>query len=843
MPCVATVVCAWTVPRLPVACEKRGLHWPASLLRMRIPAVHPLLRVPGLLLSIWATPGAQQAPDYQGAVRPVLAEHCFACHGPDARARKGRLRLDVADGEEGAYRVRFGTAAIRPGSLEESELWYRLTTSDEHDVMPPPEAEEEPLSEAERETIRRWIESGAQYETHWAFVAPVASEPPPVEHGERIRRPLDRFVFSRLERTGRQPSPRADRRTLVRRLHLDLNGLPPTLDEVEAFLADEEPGAYERRVDELLSRPQYGEHMARYWLDVVRFADTNGVHHDHYREMSPYRDWVIRAFASNMPYDRFVTDQLAGDLREDADDDSRIASGFLRLHMIIDRGTMLPEESLSRNVVDRVTALGTAFLGLTLQCASCHDHKYDPIRQRDFYQLYAFFNNLDAEPETGPRSGPDFQRGLQLPYLSFPTEEQVGRLEELERELAALEERSSRLRSEDTDTARAELEALEEERRTLRTQHDEVRTGVVAAMVMKERAEVRPAHILVRGDYDRPGERVERDTPAFLPSLPERPVDAQGPRTRLELAGWLVSGEHPLTARVAVNRFWQQLFGVGLVKTAEDLGTQGELPIDRELLDHLAVGFVASGWDVKELMRRLVTSATYQQSSKASPASFEADPENRLLARGSRFRLDAEVVRDQILASSGLLSDAMFGPSVKPPQPAGIWEAVTLPDSYPRTFEADGGEDIYRRSLYTFWKRSLPPPQMTLLDAPSRESCTARRERTNTPLQALLLLNEVEYLKAARHLAGTVLAQGAGRSEERLERIYATITSRLPGDGVLSTLLSTLDELERAYEEHPELAHELCGDELPDGVSAAELAAWTLVTSAIYNLDITRTRE
>ena len=780
-------------------------------------------------------PLSAQGIDFQRDVRPILAEHCFTCHGPDAKARKGKLRLDVAEGKHGAYRTRFDTPAVKPGSLEESELWYRVTSSDEDEAMPPVESDVEPLSDDEREVLRRWILDGAKYEVHWAFVAPEAPVLPAVEREGWVRRPLDRLVLGRLEASGLGPAPEADRRTLIRRVSLDLTGLPPTRQEIRDFLGDDRPGAYERLVDRLLAGTRYGEHMARYWLDLVRFADTNGVHHDHFREMSPYRDWVIRAFNANMPYDRFVIDQVAGDLHEDPTDDQLIASGFNRLHMIIDRGTMLPEESLSRNVVDRVTAFGTAFLGLTLNCATCHDHKYDPIRQKDFYQLYAFFNNLDAEPETGARSGPDFLRGLQPPYVEFPTAEQARELAQVDAKIAAVDARIARLEAD--AAAKGEVEALLEERSELRASRDGIRVGIVAAMVMKERSEVRPAHILIRGAYDDPGREVDRDTPAFLPPLTKRGETA----SRMDLARWLVASGHPLTARAAVNRFWQQLFGVGLVKTAEDLGTQGELPRDQDLLDHLAVAFVESGWDVKALMRRIVTSATYRQSSTGAPEDFERDPENRLLARGSRFRLDAEVIRDQILFTSGLLNEEMYGPSVKPPQPPGIWEAVALPDSYPRVFVPDEGEKIHRRSLYTFWKRGLPPPQMTMLNAPSRESCTARRERTNTPLQALLLLNEEEYFKAARHLARST--NELGPKEERLELIYETITSRLPSAGARAALLDALSDLERMYANDPALAEALCGELPVDSAEAPSLAAWTLVTSSIYNLDVTRTRE
>ena len=775
--------------------------------------------------------------DFNRDVRPVLAEHCFACHGPDAADRKADLRLDIATGDDGAYRERSGAAAIKPGSLEDSEVWYRVTTEFEEELMPPPGAHGEPLDAEELDVIRRWIVGGAAYQDHWAFVPPRDREVPHAADPTWGQGPIDSLVLAGLQAEGVAPAPRADRRTLIRRATLDITGLPPTRDEVRAFLADEGPGAYGRLVDRLLAKPQYGEHMARFWLDLVRFADTNGVHHDHFRDLSPYRDWVIRAFNDGLPYDRFATEQLAGDLLPDPTTDQLTASGFHRLHLIIDGGTMLPEESLSRNVIDRVSSFGTAFMGMTLQCAVCHDHKYDPIRQKDFFQLYAFFNNLDGAPETGRRSGADFVRGLQPPYVRFPTEEQSARLAELTKQI---EQAKSKLAA--FEKGHAEREPLDAEIKGLQRERNGVETGVHAVMVMKERAEPRPAFVFERGAYDQLGEPVERDTPAFLPPLVKD--DEGAAPTRLDLARWVVAPENPLTARVAVNRFWQQFFGVGLVKTSEDFGTRGEWPRHLDLLDHLAVSFRESGWDVKALVRRIVTSETYQQSSVAPPEAFERDPENRRLARGARFRLDAEIIRDQVLATSGLLSQEMFGKSVKPPQPAGVWKAVTLPDSYPRIFAPDVGEDIRRRSVYTFWKRAMPPPQMTILNAPGRESCVARRERTNTPLQALLLMNEEEYLKAARHLAMEGLEHGPKEAGARVDWLYETITARLPGASVRESLLAAAGDLEAMYGKDPTLALELCaGLELGGAFEAPEVAAWTMVTSAIHNLDVTRTRD
>ena len=602
-------------------------------------------------------------------------------------------------------------------------------------------------------------------------------------------------------------------------------------------------------VDRMLDKSGYGEHMARYWLDLVRFADSNGIHHDHFRDLSPYRDWVIRAFNDNLPYDEFVRYQLAGDLYDEPIRDQLVASGFHRLHLIIDRGTMLPEESFSRNVIDRVTSVGTAFLGLTVQCAVCHDHKYDPITTRDFYSLSAFFNNIDAEPETGGRRGTDFLRGLQPPYINLASPEQAVELIKRKAEIEAARARLTSLKQElelasenaaETTSLQALVQGAEKALKEAEKLRDDYLRTIPAAMIMKERPEIRPAYVLIRGAYDKPGEQVARATPAFL-----HPLQTASPTpSRMDLADWIVDPVNPLTARVAVNRFWQQLFGVGLVKTSEDFGMQGEWPSHPELLDYLAVRFVQSGWDVRGLMREMVMSQTYRQSSYATPEDYRRDPENRLLARGSRFRMDAEMIRDALLVTSGLLNPEMYGPSVKPPQPAGLWKAVSLPSSYPNQFKPDSGDSIYRRSIYTYWKRGMPPPQMTIFNAPAREECIARRERTNTPLQALMMLNESEYLKCARQLATNVLGEKGLDDGKRVDAIYETITAYELSPSNRDSLLKLLSDLKATYGQSPDLAAELCGEtELPAGVSAEELAAWTMLTSTIYNLDLAKSRQ
>lgn len=781
---------------------------------------------------------------YNRDIRPILSDRCFPCHGPDEEERSANLRLDRADGPDGAYRDDLGVIAIKPGDPEASEVWNRITSDDSDLLMPPPDSHQKPLDAREQELLRQWIAGGAVYEDFWAFTSPKPPELPAQTQGD----PIDQLIGRRLSQEGLSPSARAEKRTLIRRLSFSLTGLPPTREEIQAFLEDETPEAYERLVDRLLDSPHFGEHLARYWLDLVRFADTNGIHHDHYREMSPYRDWVIRAFNANLPYDEFVRYQIAGDLYPNPSQDQLIASGFHRLHLIIDRGTALPEESFTRNVIDRVTSVGTAFLGMTFQCAVCHDHKYDPITMRDFYSLSAYFNNIDADPETGGRSGTDFQRGLQPPYINLPSPEQAdelkqrdARVEELRARVAQLKAQQKELSEDDAqrETIASELKEAEQTLKDAQQSRDDLLITIPAAMVMKERTEPRPTHILIRGQYDRPGQPVQRGTPSFLPPLPENASDS----SRIDLADWLVAPSHPLTARVTVNRFWQQLFGVGLVRTSEDFGMQGEWPSHLDLLDYLSIRFVESGWDIKALLKEIVMSQTYQQTSAASPEDYARDPLNRLLARGPRFRMDAEMVRDQILASSGLLNPDLFGKSVKPPQPEGLWKAVSMPSSYPHEFVPDTGEKIYRRSLYTFWKRGMPPPQMTIFNAPSREECIARRERTNTPLQALLLLNEAEYLKAARHLSRQILAQQADDST-RVNVIYETITSQQPTDAQRQAFLALYHDLKSIYEQSPELANQLCeGVTPPAGISLDALAAWTLVSSAVYNLDITKTQQ
>jgi len=809
----------------------------------------PALVLFAIVLGWFPSSSFAQEVSFSRDIRPILSDRCFACHGPDANERSAELRLDQAEGEEGAYKTGYERAIIKPGDAEASELWFRITATDADLVRPPADSHKAKLTEEEQNKIRQWIESGAKYEGFWAFETPRVEELPSINDADLGEAAIDRFVLARLEREDLRPTELADRRTLFRRLSLDLRGLPPSREELHRFLADESETAYEDWVDRFLGSSEYGEHMARYWLDLVRFADTNGMHKDFYRNFVAYRDWVIRAYNENLPYDEFLKYQLAGDLYETPSRDHLVASGFNRLHLIIDRGTALPEESFFKNVVDRVSAVGTVFMGLTVQCAQCHDHKYDPITQRDYYSLFAFFNNIDAAPETAGRPA----AGLQPPFISLASTQQDLELQELNRlvaedektwktllaklnELKIADEHSGETKQQATLTSKAENKYKKS-----KAERDTFSRSLPRAMVMKERSEMRETFLRIRGQYDAPGEAVQRNAPAFLPAMKR---SSERPATRMDLAHWLTSEENPLTARVQVNRLWQQFFGTGLVKTSEDLGAQGEVPSHPELLDYLAVSYRQSGWNTKALVKQIVLSKTYQQSSKARPDLYQADPENRLLARGARFRLDAEVIRDQILATSGLLSKKMYGPSVKPPQSSGLWKAVTMTGE---RFTPGKGSDIHRRSLYTFWKRTVPSPMLVTLDAPTREFCTVARSRTNTPLQSLLLLNGPQFVEAARNLALRLIREGGESAEDRIELGFRLVTSRVPSVQETRLVREVYDQQLEKFSKDEEAAQRLLNIGEPKmevgQADLAELAAWTSACRLLLNLDEAMTKN
>jgi hypothetical protein len=1023
------------------------------------------------------------AIEFNRDIRPILADHCFHCHGPDAAKRKANLRLDS---EESAMAERDGRHPIVPGRPDQSELIRRITAKDRQERMPPATSARQ-LTDRQIDLLRRWIEQGAKWQKHWSLIPPQRPVPPIVKHSQWVRNAIDSFVLDRLEREGLSPSTVADKTTLIRRVTLDLTGLPPTPAEVDAFLADASPDAYEKVVDRLLTSPCYGERMAIRWLDAARYADTNGYQSDGERFMWRWRDWVIDAFNKNMPFDQFTVEQLAGDLLPNATLDQRIATGFNRNHRGNGEGGVIPEEYAVEYVVDRVDTTATVWLGLTMGCARCHEHKYDPIAQKEFYQVFAFFNNV-------PERGKAIKFGNSPPHIPAPTPQQQEQLKALEERLAAAESAYAHLGKE-LETAQAKWEKSLDEKQTiqwwpsnslaghfpfdgalenradpaksvtgqdgspqfalgrlsqalacdgkryldagdigdfgfydsfscaawirmdeicggtilsrmvdtpegegyslsleegrihvrlvkrwlddalrvatksplptrgwhhvlmtydgtrvakgirvyvdgepsemtvllddlnqsfqakepfrigagrgpdhrfhglisdvrlygdalsadeaailatpesvneiaavptvqrtrgqalklqayflekeapvtirqahqrllkLRQQHDRFVKSIPTTMVMAELPTPRDSYVLIRGVYDRHGEKVTPEVPKSLGTLP-----AGVPHNRLGFARWLVDPANPLTARVTVNRFWQMYFGTGLVKTVEDLGTQGEWPSHPELLDWLATEFIHSGWNVKALQKLIVTSATYRQSSKITPAHFQKDPENRLLARAPRLRWPAETIRDQALAASGLLVERLGGPSVKPYQAQGLIRELTGGEDYVQ----DHGESLYRRSLYTFWKRTIAPPAMLTFDAAGRESCVVRETRTNTPLQALTLMNDVAFVEAARVLAERVLREGGETAEGRLGLAFRLATARQPKPSELGILAKTLSTCLANFRTDPKAAERLVGAgeaRRDESIDVCELAAYAAVCAMILNLDEAITKE
>ncbi len=1030
-----------------------------------------------LLAAVCAT---AQTVDFQRQVRPILSDHCFQCHGPDQSTRMFDLRLDT---KNGAFAVRKAGSVIVPGNAKASLLYQRINSDQPARVMPPAHARK-PLAEAQKNVLMRWIDQGAPWKEHWSFSAPRRAALPAVRDARWARNPIDRFVLARLEAAGLAPAPEADRRTVARRLSLDLTGLPPPADDVESFVKDASPTWYEKYVDRLLASKHYGEHRARYWLDAARYADTHGLHVDNYREMWPYRDWVIGAFNRNLPFDRFVIEQLAGDMLPNRTIDQQIATGFHRCNVTTSEGGVILEEVNAMYAKDRVDTTGSVFLGLTVGCATCHDHKFDPIAQRDFYSLAAFFRNTTQNPLDN--NMPDTPPVLVVPkkedmerWLEIPAEEAAlrKRMEDSRRQAMAnierwMEEDRARIATplEPADelfalsvesglprfTARGKVldvklaegvtagaEALEfgvkaaldlpgiewieagrpfslavtfkmpvgEDSFTVANQMDpgskgrgwtleitdripsfrlvglaggglsiegaiadrlkpgeynhlafsydgerdkaglalfingkrslsedgesrarlrgEIRNfvpfrlggegakrffqgGAIADLrvfarpldeeqarllavwpalarargkktveltpgeragfesynllrennghiemsnqlrtladerlnigrrgalthVMQEKDEEPFAHVLHRGMYDQLRERVTPATPYALP-----PMTSDQPRNRLGLAQWLVSAGNPLTSRVAVNRLWQEVFGTGIVKTVDDLGAQGETPSHPELIDWLAVEFRESGWNVKKTIKLMVSSAAYRQSARTTELKLVKDPDNRLLSRGPRFRLDAEAVRDMALAASGLLKPVVGGPSVKPYQPDAIWETVGMPGSNTRFYKRDSGDKLYRRSMYTFLKRSAPPPAMDIFNATTRENCTVRRERTNTPLQALAMMNDVQYVEAARTLAEHALKAAPGNFDQQLDALTMPLVSRRFEVREREAAKRAHRDFLRFYDGKPEEGQKLVaqGESKADpSIAPAELAAMTMLANQLMNLD------
>jgi hypothetical protein len=995
-------------------------------------------------------------------VRPILSDNCFACHGQDAKKRKAKLRLDQS---EGALAERDGVRAIVPGDLEQSELWARINEKDEDEVMPPPKSHKV-LTVAEKNVLKRWIEQGAEYEGHWSFQAPQKQEVPQIAG---VENPIDAFLQDRLGKEGLKAAALAKPETLVRRLYLDLTGLPPTPAEVDVFLADKSPPAWDKLIDDLMGRETYGEHMARYWLDLARYADTHGLHLDNERSMWPYRDWVVRAFNQNLPFDEFTRWQLAGDLLPDPTIDQQIASGFNRCNVTTGEGGSIKAEWIYRYAVDRTSTAVEVWMGLTAGCAVCHDHKFDPLSTKEYYSMYSFFhsaadpamdgNKKDTPPilrvpspgndkriaalnaeiakvnkrvagvvnklkyvdpasldplskpkrketlwfedgfpkgklqvngpplqlitkEEGPvfsgkraisrtaknATGQDvFSEGtpLTIPkggkffvhcYLDpenppeavmvqfyvggwkhrvvWGAHEKIGwgKVNTHERvDMGPLPEKGKWVRLEFpavkvglkpghkvtgyaftqfsgkigwdhfgiastinpakdptyswkawkgqaegarnkdlTDALRKRYKGKEpdkwtkaqekvlrdhwlanvyagasetlgpfaKEKDALEKQKIDLSKNVAITFIMADLPKARESFVMIRGQYDNPGEKVSRGVPAFLPTLPAKPKDRD--YNRLDLANWLVRDDHPLTARVAVNRIWQQFFGAGLVRTSADFGTQGELPSHPELLDWLALRFIEDDWNVQRFVKRILTSQAYRQSTKVTLALLEKDPENRLLARGPRYRLDAEIIRDQALSLSGLLVPAVGGKGVLPYQPPNIWEPVGFGRSNTRYYKQGKGDDLYRRSLYTFLKRTAPAPFMASFDAPNREQSCTVRGRSNTPLQALQLMNDVQHVEAARNLAERIIKEGFPKDEERIQWAWRTVTSRRPDPEETKIVTDVLKRHRVRYAEDLEAARKLIsyGESVADKeIAPNELASWTLVANLLLNLD------
>jgi hypothetical protein len=762
-------------------------------------------------------------------IRPILADHCFACHGQDAAARKAGLRLDTSEGAIAP--LKSGHFAIVPGNVDGSTLLQRIATSDLDERMPPPD-KGRGLNAEEIATLRTWISQEAPYEAHWAYVTPTKPAIPETTDTAWPKNDIDRFVLARLEAEGLAPAPPADRYTLLRRMSFDLVGLPPTPGEADAFAADKRPDALDWVLDRLLASPHYGEHQARYWLDLARYADSNGYHIDAPRSMWPYRDWVIRAYNQNMPFDQFTREQLAGDLLPDATLEQRIATGFHRNTMLNEEGGIDPEEFRTKSVVDRVNTTMTTWMGTTMSCAECHDHKYDPFTQKEFYQFYAFFNSV---PEVG---GGTFQS--RAPLVELPPDPT------LQAELDGLASVIARLEAEQapkTDEAKEKPKDAPPTRlETLRKQYEEKKKEIITSLVMSDMEEPRETHVLTRGNFLQPGELVQAATPSVLPAMTS---EGGHTPTRLDLANWLLEPANPLTARVAVNRIWQQLFGRGLVSTPEDFGTRGAAPSHPELLDYLSVTFIESGWDVKGFLRTILSSATYQQSSEVGENSYALDPDNTLLSRGPRFRLDAEVLRDNALMISGLIHPEVGGPSVHPYQPPGLWKEKALTGYGAGTWPEISGQELYRRGLYTYRRRSVPYPTFQAFDAPGFEYCTAERARTNTPLQALTTMNDPQFVEAARVFGQRILREGGDDLGAKLDFALRQCLTRPAREEERVLFEDLYNEQHAAFSADSTGADQLIRQgraPVPSDLDSAELATWTTIANILLNLDETVTK-
>ncbi|MEM1067381.1 MAG: PSD1 and planctomycete cytochrome C domain-containing protein [Planctomycetota bacterium] len=736
-------------------------------------------------------------------IRPILSNACFECHGPDQSTLAAGLRLDLAAS---------ASSVVESGDPEASELIRRILSEDPDERMPPPESPRQ-LNDDQRQALVKWVRQGAEFSQHWSLIPPQPSVVPELSYDDWSRDPLDRFVLRRLREEQKEPSKRAAAETLARRITLDLTGLPPTTEQIDRFLQEDLDVAIDRMIDRLMQSPRYAEHMAVPWLEAARYADTDGYQNDRYRYQHVWRDWVIDAFRMHKPYDQFVVEQIAGDMLPDATLRQQIATGFGRNHRINSEDGSIPEEWRTEYVADRVDTFGTLFLGLTVSCARCHDHKYDPISQQEYYQLFAYFNNI-AEWGVGPNNGnsPPFIEVPKTWPLISPGENQL-------------------IQPEPVNLRRARKDAGNGLQRPQAGSPSTV-------MVMHELDKPRETFVLSRGQYNLPDR--SRPVSASVPrSLATAESDRQ-PGNRLELAQWLFHPDHPLTARVAVNRIWQQFFGTGLVETSDNFGSQGALPSHPELLDYLALEFIRSGWDIQAIQRRILRSATYQQSSVISDDAIQWDPDNRFLARGPRYRLPGFVVRDQALLLSGMLVEQVGGPSTKPYMPPKIWSAISN-----NRYKQDKGSNLYRRSLYTYWRRTIPPPTMMSFNAAAREVCSVQTESTNTPLQALTLMNNKTFIESSRLFAERLLRLDETLAS-KLHKGFREATGRIPNDAESAILLETYGRVLQHFESNPSAAKELLsvGEQEPDGsLPIHEYAAMTMTASIILNLDETISKE
>lgn len=836
-------------------------------------------------------PGSAPPPDidFNRVIRPILSENCYKCHGPDDGARKSSLRFDLRT--EALKPAKSGRIAIAPGAPEKSELVSRITTSDPEKRMPPKSTGKK-LAAAQIAALRLWIGKGAVYAPHWAYVRPVRPALPKLRDENWPHNEIDRFILSRLERERLQPSAPADRYTLIRRVSLDLTGLPPTPAEVDAFVKDPNPAAYERLVDHLLQQETFGEHWARMWLDLARYADSAGYADDPPRNIWAFRDYVIRSLNANKPFNRFTIEQLAGDLVPDPTDEDRVATAFHRNTMTNNEGGTDDEEFRNAAVVDRVNTTMAVWMGTSMACAQCHHHKYDPFSQQEYFRLFAILNNTQDADRSDEMPIKKLYTPAQKEQLAraqaeswqleqnfgLLTPESLAQLRDWEAEFPlallwqyALERVSRPLTSAEetaqyanpppaileliqqpspvlTDDQQAilstwyrshvapELRPQQDRYAQLQSEIDAIKPNTVPVMRDLEGEKRRKTHVQLRGNFLALGEEVTEAVPAIFHPLP-----GGTPPNRLALAYWLVDENNPLTGRVTANRFWEQIFGIGIVRTSEDFGSQGDLPTHPELLDWLASEFVSSGWNVKALLKLMVTSATYCQSSRVTPELLERDPDNLLLARGPRFRMTAEEVRDQALFVSGLLSGKMFGPPVRPPQPS---SGLTAAFGGSLDWKTSEGEDRYRRAVYVEWRRTNPYPSLSTFDAPNREVCALRRPRSNTPLQALVTLNDPVYIEAAQAL-GRRMEQASGSSADKAIFGFRLCLAHAPRERELTRLLEFYKAARSEYEGQPEKAEHLATDPLgpaPEGADLPALAAWTTVGNVLLNLDETLMR-